>query len=76
MPFPLFVKNSVYYRAGGKCECVRSCDHHIGTRCNAVLRGEWYAHYRKEESAGGDNSLSNCEALCQPCHKNREICEV
>ncbi len=61
--------------AGGKCECRRTmCGHSF--RCNKELlwgsRGAeteygWEAHHI---NADGPDSLSNCEILCQRCHKN------
>jgi len=61
--------------AGGKCECARASHGH-GTRCNKTLIwanrgrngfGAWEAHHRTTAQSG-DDSLSNCEILCWPCH--------
>ena len=61
------VKEDLYKRAGGKCECTMSkCSHHTG-RCNAMLRGAWEAH---RVTAGGAYTLSNLIAMCQICHRN------
>ena len=65
-------------RSGGKCECRRTTCGHSG-RCNKSLlwgsRGAeseygWEAHH--VNSKDDDNSLSNCEILCQRCHKNTQ----
>ncbi len=70
MPFPQSVRDAAYKRAGGKCECARkTCSHHTG-RCNATLYGKWEAHHITADSSGGPDTLSNCEALCEKCHKN------
>jgi 5-methylcytosine-specific restriction endonuclease McrA len=71
MAFSQDVKDAAYKHAGGKCECKRiSCSHHIG-RCNAsLIYGKWEAHHITSKSAGGADTLSNCEALCGTCHKN------
>ena len=68
MAFPQETKDAAWRRAGGKCECTRQCSHHTG-RCNATLNS-WHAHHKAAVSSGGGDGLSNCEALCVPCHKN------
>jgi 5-methylcytosine-specific restriction endonuclease McrA len=71
MAFSEETKNAAWRRAGGKCECTRNCAHHRGRRCNAALTAyNWHAHHKTALASGGDDSLSNCEALCIPCHKN------
>lgn len=64
-------------RANGKCECTRTICGHSG-RCNKELRWEsrgseseygWEAHHI---DSNGPNTLSNCEILCQECHKNTQ----
>ena len=71
MAFSQSVKDDAHKRAGGKCECTRkTCTHHTG-RCNAsLIYGKWEAHHITAVSAGGGDTLSNCEALCGTCHKN------
>jgi hypothetical protein len=60
------IREDVYKRAGGKCECtMKSCSHHTG-RCNAQLRGEREVH---RVTAGGPYTLSNVIAMCQTCHR-------
>lgn len=73
--FSLSVVQDAWRRAGGKCECRRKTCGHIG-RCNKQLEwskrgsespGGWEAHHI---DANGPDTLSNCEILCQACHKN------
>ena len=69
MAFSQDTKDAALLRAGVKCECTRTtCGHHIG-RCYATL-DEWHAHHMTAVSSGGSDILSNCEALCVPCHEN------
>lgn len=71
MAFSKEVTDAAWRRAGGKCECTRKCSHHTGRRCNAPLTaGKWHAHHITAAAAGGSDTLSNCEALCIPCHEN------
>ena len=61
------VRDNLFRRAGGKCECTMTgCSHHSG-RCSAMLRGPWEAHRLR---AGGSYVLSNLKAMCQTCHRN------
>jgi hypothetical protein len=61
------LRDAVYNRAGGKCECTMgACSHHTG-RCNAMLRGEWEV---RRITAGGAYTLSNVKGMCQTCHHN------
>ncbi len=68
------VVRNAWARAEGRCECRRSQHDHSG-RCSALLKwerrgsecdGGWEAHHI---NANGRDTLSNCEILCQPCHK-------
>jgi len=74
MVFPDSVVRQAWNRSGGRCECKRTQHNHSG-RCNRSLRWEsrgkespygWEAHH---VTAGGSDALSNCEILCQDCHK-------
>ncbi len=74
MTFPDSVVQQAWDRAGGRCECRRTGHGHTG-RCNRELRWNsrgketaygWEAHH---VTAGGPDTLSNCEILCQDCHK-------
>jgi hypothetical protein len=68
MAFSEDVKARAYLRSTGQCECRRStCDVGHSGRCTKTLTatsGE-YHHI----VAGGDDTLSNCEYLCEPCHE-------
>lgn len=73
-PFPESVVKQAFQRAGGTCECKRMSHRH-GARCTARLEwgrrgydgpGGWEAHHI---DSNGPATLSNCEILCQPCHK-------
>ncbi len=73
MPFPEFVKDQAYARSSRRCECRREhlnrwdAPHH-GGRCPTTFTrygGQWEAHHI---TAGGPDTLSNCEALCLKCH--------
>jgi len=78
-----FSENTIiqaFRRSGGRCECTRSSHHHLLNRCTNSLiwamRGirtgqpdAWEANHINRVESGGDNSLSNCEILCWPCHK-------
>lgn len=75
-PFSSEVAAQAFCRSGGRCECTRSshANHPLG-RCTAtlefVLRGRevpggWEAHHFDRS---GSAVLSNCQILCQECHK-------
>jgi 5-methylcytosine-specific restriction endonuclease McrA len=70
MAFPQSVKDDAYSRSGGQCECTRtSHPKHSPGRCPTQLTktsGEY--HHRTAVASGGDDTLSNCEYLCIPCH--------
>jgi hypothetical protein len=64
------VRQALYNRARGQCECTMTvCRHHIaGMRCsNRLIKGYWEAHRRV---AGGAYTLSNLIAMCDQCHVN------
>jgi len=71
MAFSQETKQAAFIRAGGQCECRRlSCTEHTSIRCTTKLTaGRWHAHHKTAEASGGSDSLSNCEALCIPCHE-------
>jgi 5-methylcytosine-specific restriction endonuclease McrA len=63
-----------WVRSGRRCECRGSAHGHSG-RCvrmlgwnlrGSDLLGGWETHH---VTAGGPHTASNCEILCQPCHK-------
>jgi len=63
------IKDALYKRAGGRCECtMRVCSHHAaGIRCPNKLTGEWNVHHR---TTTGPDNLGNITAMCIRCHKN------
>lgn len=61
------IREDVFARANGQCECTMQCSHHAGKRCPHQLRGEWEVH---RLTAGGAYTLSNVKGLCQTCHRN------
>ena len=71
---------AAWQRAGGRCECGRSNCGHGPWRCGKVLNwnsrgkdyasGGWEAHHKVPVYLGGSDTLSNCQILCIPCHKN------
>ncbi|MDD5589384.1 MAG: HNH endonuclease [Candidatus Nanoarchaeia archaeon] len=74
MAFSEETKNQAFTRSHGRCECTREhkgrkAPHH-GGQCELTFsrHGNWHAHHKTAEDSGGDNLLSNCEALCIPCH--------
>ena len=75
MAFSESVKDQAFTRSGGRCECNRQhldldAPHHDGRCPNTFTRhgGQWEAHHIVSVSAGGSDSLSNCEVLCLACH--------
>lgn len=60
------LRERVYARAGGRCECrLRSCGH-LG-HCSSALRDDWIL-YRTNASA--PYVLSNVIGLCHACHSS------
>ena len=70
MAFSDSVKDEAFKRSGGRCECTRAHPSHSGRRCATTFtrHGRWEAHHKTAVASGGTDSLSNCEALCIPCH--------
>lgn len=77
-PFPDDVVRQAFARSRGQCECKRTSHRHGSPRCPARLvwerrgydgPGGWEAHHI---NANDPPTLSNCEILCQPCHKATE----
>ena len=73
---------SAWTRSGGKCECGRISHGHGIWGCNKqliwesrgkdYLPGGWEAHHKTAVSAGGGDTVSNCEILCLACHKGTQ----
>jgi hypothetical protein len=76
MTVPESIKDEVYRRCGGRCECIRQhvgridATHH-GGRCitRFTRHGTWEARFRIALNRGGRIAASNCEALCMSCYK-------
>lgn len=71
MPFPESVKASAFRRSAGRCECQRTGPGHahIG-RCPILLtRATAQFHHITAQAVGGYDGLSNCEVLCETCHR-------
>lgn len=66
--FPEEVIRQTWYQADGKCE---KCKKHLllASRGTEGKYG-WEAHHRISLASYGSNTMSNCEILCQECHKN------
>ena len=77
MAFPDSVVDQAWNRSDGKCECTRT-GHSHNRPCNKDL----FKAAREKETplgwethhiiAGGPDTLSNCEILCQNCHKQTD----
>lgn len=74
MVFPGSVVLEAWRRSGGQCERNRTSHGHIW-RCPTKLSwaargsegtGAWEAHHI---NSNGLDTISNCEILCQSCHK-------
>lgn len=80
MAFPDSVVTEAWKRSGGQCECNLTSHGHswrCPTKLNWGSRGlevshGWEAHHVTAEAAGGKDILSNCEILCQECHKKTQ----
>jgi 5-methylcytosine-specific restriction protein A len=74
LAFSQETKDAAFRRAGGQCECRRmSCNKHTSYRCTTKLTaGRWHAHHVTAVASGGSDTLSNCEALCIPCHEGTQ----
>lgn len=75
MAFSETIKDEIFKRSGGQCECTRkheglSAPHH-GGRCSATFtrHGNWEAHHIVSQNAGGADTKRNGEALCVKCHE-------
>ena len=72
MAFPEYVIDWAWKRSGGMCECARISCGHTGRCAKYLTTGNWNAHHKTAVASGGDDTLSNCEILCIPCHHNTE----
>ncbi len=71
MDFSEDTKNRAFLRSGLKCECTSLSCGHIKKCGKALYRGNWHASYIKPLNSGGDNSLENCEVICNECYENQ-----
>lgn len=76
MTVPESIKDEVYKRSGGRCECSRQhvgvldATHHGGRCITRFTRdGYWEANFKKPLGGGGSMNVSNFEALCLSCYK-------
>ena len=69
MAFSETVKNAALVRAGFRCECTRRDGVHYGRCTAAITRATAEFHHKHADRLGGPDTLSNCEALCQRCHR-------
>lgn len=72
MPFSDNVKDQAFRRSGGQCECRRSTHGHLGRCPTKISRHGAEYHHVVADSAGGADTLSNCEALCVSCHRKTQ----
>ena len=74
MGFPDSVVEQAWARSGGRCECTHRGHGHSGQCGHELLKERrgaepsywWEAH---KKAAGDDDTLNNCEILCQDCFK-------
>jgi 5-methylcytosine-specific restriction endonuclease McrA len=69
MAFSEVTKLKVLIRAGYRCECTRRDLLHIGRCPVAITRATAEFNHLHADRLGGGDSPSNCEALCQKCHR-------
>lgn len=84
MAFSTQVKQQIYQRAGGACECTRIICNHIGrcarrfTQYNTLTAlliapsaypGFEFNHVQSQVAGGADTAI-NGEFLCISCHQN------
>lgn len=63
---------------GHQSRCTKTCALSTSESFLAGLTGDasrysypgFEFHHRVAQSSGGDDTLSNCEFLCEDCHKN------
>ena len=74
MAFPGQIVAEAWAMAMARCECTRTSHDRLG-KCTQMLKirvqgegrlGGWEAHHIDPDGPG---TLSNCEILCQKCHK-------
>ena len=68
------IRNALWERSGGICECWKPCDEHRRGRCPQVLRTSHWRPYRKRPD--GAYEVRNLIAMCSDCHRNAEAREA
>jgi hypothetical protein len=59
------MRNALFRRAGGRCECEMTCEHHRGSRCFRELDEMFEAH---RKNGGALDAPSTLVAMCPMCH--------
>ena len=65
LEFPRKVKAAAFQRANGHCEA-----------CGVPFKGGAEYDHVLPAALGGEPSLANCRAICQPCHKLKTTDDV
>jgi hypothetical protein len=60
------IRQKVFERAGGRCECRRSLHLHI-VRCDHPLLGDWAVHQSVPGPVEGIDPMRNVQGLCVEC---------
>ncbi len=68
MAFSEATKEAALAKAGYRCECARSSHAHTGRCASSVTKSTSECHHKTAVASGGDDTVSNCEVLCKPCH--------
>ena len=69
------MKDSLFARSGGRCECHRSTHMHMG-RCSNQLEEDWRAYQPISPAKGGVDLLYNWQALCADCYGKVSVVET
>ena len=72
MAFSAAVKRTALILADERCQCTRLRHLHRGRCPKPLTMGNAQFHHKTAKSRGGDDSLSNCEVLCEECHRETE----
>lgn len=68
------LRNNLWVRSAGKCECTSSCEHHKPGRCGIALNvGFFYASNILPADPNAGQKESMMEALCEACRMNPGI---
>ena len=75
MEFSESVKDVVFARAGGRCQCTRAlCTAHTGQRCarRPGRNGGHFHHLTAQSLLSSHDGASNGQYLCVPCHQQTQ----